>query len=274
MSLTLQQWDTFLPELKNRNCCLLLGPEISCINRNAKPSVSVLEAFSEYIKIKLDLLGITYNPAINNFHYRANKLINSQYPDRPFLFETEITNFEQGILLQPHPYFNQLVKLPFNTIINMVPDGLIAQALQQGGYEFVDEYYDYNNPIQREMTATDEMLLLYNLFGKYNIPSSVAVTEKDQLRQIKNMVAGLPPIPDIITTRFNDKNKKKSFLLLGFNFNEWHFRLVIDALKIPKPVYSYYPVYSKNHQVAFLTQVIFIRNSMELILLYLIQLPS
>jgi hypothetical protein len=247
------KWDTFLPALKSGNCCLLLGPEILCIRKPDNTSSSVLDVFSEYMGKRLVEEDISYDSSINNFYYRAGRFISKKFPP-PDLnqFSDEIDVFVNNIINQPTDYFSKLIRLPFHSIVNMVPDHFVSSTLTKLGYEFVEEIYDYSNPARSNPTLTDEMKLVYYLFGKYDKPESVAVTEKDQLLQIKNIVAGTPPIPDNITNRFKDQ--KKSFLFLGFNFNDWYFRLVIDALKIPKPKQSYYPLYSNAHQTAFLAK--------------------
>lgn len=248
-----KKWDKFLQTIKNRNCCLLLGPEISCLADKPGTNLSVLDAFSEFMRKRLDDEHIEHDNAIQNFYYRANRFINKQYPpDRPSEFSEEILSFANARIAEPCTYFNTMVRLPFNTIVNMVPDEFICNALDNQGYEFVKDHYDYTSNTNSTAALSEEMQLVYNLFGTYDNPQSVAVTEKDQLSLVKNIVAGKPALPTSLITRFKDRNK--SFLFLGFNFNDWYFRLIIDSLQIPKPVHSFYPVYSNSHQVAFLTQ--------------------
>jgi hypothetical protein len=252
MPLTDKQWKEFLPALKSRNCCLLMGPELSCARNGQNESITVLQAFSDFMGKRLTEEGIAFDNTIDNFYYRANKFIGSKYPGQSFRFEEEIKNFVTDTIEKPNEYFSKLVRLPFNTIVNMVPDNFTNQALTAQGYEFAEDYYDYSKAANERASLPEEMQLVFNLFGTYQFAESVAVTEKDQLTLIKNIVAGLPRIPTNLTTRFADK--KKSFLFIGFNFNDWYFRLVIDALQIPKPVQSYYPVYSNVNKVAFLNQ--------------------
>src|SRR5882757_8644083 len=49
------QWEKFLSDLHDGQCCLLLGPEISCLApRTGGPDIPVLAAFSEYLGESLD----------------------------------------------------------------------------------------------------------------------------------------------------------------------------------------------------------------------------
>jgi hypothetical protein len=233
MPLTDNDWNAFLRELKSGQCCLLLGPEVRCFNDGDDPAKasSVMEKFSAFIAGLLDKLNIPYKKEENDFYYLAGKYINTQYPGQESKFETEIREFKDLLTQMQSPFFQKIARLPFNSIVNLVPDNFLATQLNQIGYEFAEDYYDYTS--LRNIDITDEMQLVFNLFGSFENPDSVAVTEQQRLSLLKNLVSGSPKINDKIAKRFSDK--KKSFLFLGFNFNNWHFRLVMDALKIPKP---------------------------------------
>lgn len=252
MPLSDPEWNRFLGEMKKKKCCLLLGPEINCIAGNQGTQQTVLQAFSGYMEKRLQEEQIAFDQNIDNFYYRAHKFINKKYPDRVFLFKDEIEQFCNEVLNVLPDYFKKLVKLPFNSIVSMTPDSFIGNTLRDAGYELVEEYYDYSEPAKKNIEITEEMQLVYNVFGSYNNPASVAVTEREQLAQIKSLVSGLPGFPTQVTTRFKDETK--SFLFLGFNFNDWHFRLIIDALQIPRPNYSFYPIYSRAHEVGLMAQ--------------------
>ncbi len=252
MSLSDPEWNRFLGELKKKKCCLLMGPEINCLAGAEGAQLTVMQAFSGYMEKRLQEEQIAFDQKIDSFYYRAHKFISKKYPDRIFLFKDEIEQFcNQSLNVIPE-YFKKLVKLPFNSIISMTPDSFIGNTLRDGGYELVEEFYDYSEQAKRNIEITEEMQLVYNVFGTYSNPGSVAVTEKGQLDQIKSLVSGLPGLPTQVITRFKDETK--SFLFLGFNFNDWHFRLIIDALQIPRPNYSFYPIYSKGHEVGLMAQ--------------------
>ena len=252
MPLTDDQWRDFLIELKKKKCCLLLGPEINCLRQPGGTPVSVEGAFSDFVGKRLIQEKIAFDPTIDSFYYRANKFIQGKYPTKPYLFADEIEKFRNEELTNPPPYFKMLAKLPFHSIVTMQPDNFIADTLAASGYEMIADYYDFSDPTVKKIELSDEMQLVYNIFGSYNLPKSVAVTEKDQLVQVKSIVACVPGIPVQVTNRFKDETK--SFLFLGFDFNDWHFRLVLDALQIPKPNLAYYPIYSNGYQVALMTQ--------------------
>jgi hypothetical protein len=252
MPLTDNDWNAFLKELKCGQCCLLLGPGIKCIIDEADNTkeYSVLDKFSGFIKQLLDNHAIPYNKEQNDFYYLAHRYISTQYPRQESKFETEIEDFRNSLSQIQPPFFQKIARFPFSSIVNLVPDNFLATQLSQVGYEFVEEYYDYN--VTRNFDITPEMQLVFNLFGSFENPDSVAVTEQKHLNLLKNLVAGKPAISDKIINRFKDE--KKSFLFLGFNFNDWHFRLVLDALNIPKPNnFSFSPQIGREDVIGFLT---------------------
>jgi hypothetical protein len=250
MPLSEAKWDSFLQELKSGQCCLLLGPEIGCLGPEGGKLTSVMAEFSGFIAGLLDKQNIPYEKSQPDFYYLANKYITSRYPGEESRFEKEIQSFRELLATMQPSFFQKIARLPFNSIVNLVPDNFLSAELARIGYEFVEEYYDYTR--SRTVDITEEMQLVYNLFGSYEHPDSVAVTEQQRLNLLKNLIAGAPQVQDKITKRFTDK--KKSFLFLGFDFNNWHFRLVMDALKIPKPnSFSYTPQIVKEHSIGFLT---------------------
>lgn len=247
----MNEWEQFIAELRAGRCCLLLGPEIRCMSVDNGNVYSVLDSFSNMISEKLQVLNVEYNNAEKDFHYVASKYIGSQYSDKPERFEKEIVEFRESRLKCEPEFFKDIARLPFNAIVNMVPDSFLATQCAAMGYEFVEDFYDYS--AARPVDLTDEMQLIYNLFGTYDYPDSVAVTEKRQLSLLKNLISGSPAVPDKITFRFS--NKRNSFLFLGFNFNDWHFRMIMDVLKIPKPNnFSFSPKIGEGNEVAFLTK--------------------
>lgn len=253
MPLQDNEWNAFLKELRSGQCCLLLGPEIKCIPDENNPEVllSVVERFSLYMRGLLEEHNIAYNKEENDFFYLANRYINVRYPGQESKFETEIESFRQLLADADSPFFRKIARLPFSSVVNLVPDNFLPVQLTKIGYEYVEEYYDYTG--NRSIDITNEMQLVYNLFGNFENTNSIAVTEQQRLNLLKNLVSGTPKIHDKITTRFSDK--KKSFLFLGFNFNDWHFRLVMDALKIPKPNnFSYSPLIAREQSVGFITR--------------------
>jgi SIR2-like domain/TIR domain len=253
MPLTDDNWNAFLTELRSGQCCLLLGPEIKCIpdEQDKELHHSVTDLFAAFLKKKLDAANTKYNNEENDFFYLANRYINTNYPGQETKFESEINAFKEQLTTKDPPFFKKIARLPFNSVVNLVPDNFLSAQLTSIGYEFVDDYYDYT--VSRDIDITNEMQLVYNLFGSFENSASIAVTEQQRLNLLKNLISGSPKIQDKITNRFSDK--KKSFLFLGFNFNDWHFRLVMDALKISKPNnFSFSPLIGKEQSVGFLTR--------------------
>jgi hypothetical protein len=70
---------------------------------------------------------------------------------------------------------------------------------------------------------------VYNLFGTYKKPESLVLTYKHQLNYIKKIVGEQQNerLPDVLTNAFKDF---RYHLFLGFDFEDWNLRLLLDTL--------------------------------------------
>src|ERR1700679_1139899 len=89
MSLSENKWDHFIRELKSGNCCLIIGPEIKCIYNDNGKSITVLSAFSAFLKERMLAESIEHQPE-EDFYYRANHYRKSKY-------DTDTTRFYEDI---------------------------------------------------------------------------------------------------------------------------------------------------------------------------------
>lgn len=262
MPLNEEQWDFFLKELREGNCCLIIGPDIKCLRDAKGELISVLSAFSAFLRNKLETADVGNDPEADFYHH-ANHYRTVKYNDNVLHFHEDIEAFIQRELQQIPLIYKQLGRLPFRSVCSLMPDNFLADAIRNFGFYFRDEMYDYSVTFREKPELEDEHVLLYYLYGRFGDPNSVAITHREHLELVKKIVAGNPGVPDNIVKRFNNKNK--SYLFLGFDFNDWHFRLTIDAIGIPKPNISYFPkspevsitfvsenYYTGNHGIQFL----------------------
>ncbi|MCB0523623.1 MAG: SIR2 family protein, partial [Saprospiraceae bacterium] len=73
--------------------------------------------------------------------------------------------------------------------------------------------------------------LLYNLFGDVEDSASLILTEKDRLNFIEDIIQHNNAIPNAILKHFKD-DKDKIILFLGFDFEQWHLRI------LPKKIFQ------------------------------------
>jgi len=254
MRLNELQWTSFLRSLNKGNCCLVIGPDIKCIAGNG-PAESVLSKFSSYLKSQMEELAIDHDANEHDFYYRADRYRRRYLPSSND-FHEDITAFVHNHLTDVPQIYQNLARLPFRTVCSLIPDPFFSLALHGLGFHFVEDHYDYK--LKREPPKVDnETQLLYYMYGKYTNPESVATTPEEHLELVKNIVSSDPPVPDNVRSRF--QKVPVSFLFLGFDFNDWHFRLVLKSIGIRKLSESYFPEVG-NSQIAFIAREYYTGN--------------
>ena len=130
-----------------------------------------------------------------------------------------------------HPALEQLTDLKFRIVINTTPDNFITRLYDQIAQAYHADFYNWYKP-----SATlnfdfekDSRVVIYNLLGTYQKPESLVLTYKQQLGYIKKIVGEQQNerIPDALTNAFKDF---RHHLFLGFDFEDWVLRLLLDTL--------------------------------------------
>lgn len=130
-----------------------------------------------------------------------------------------------------HPMLEQLTDLRFRMIINAAPDNFITQLYDQVALPYYSDYYNFYKPSSglNFDFEKDQRVFIYNLLGDFNKPESLVLTYKHQLSYIKKIVSEQQNerLPDALTNTFKDY---RHHLYLGFDFDEWALRLMLDTL--------------------------------------------
>lgn len=130
-----------------------------------------------------------------------------------------------------HPMLEQLTDLKFRIIINGAPDNFITQLYDQVALPYYSDYYNFYKPSSgfNFDFEKDQRVFIYNLLGNYTKPESLVLTYKHQLNYIKKIVSEQQNerLPDALTNTFKDF---RHHLYLGFDFDEWALRLMLDTL--------------------------------------------
>ena len=130
-----------------------------------------------------------------------------------------------------HPMLEQLTDLRFRIVINAAPDNFVTQLYDQIAQPYFADFYNFYKPSSgfNFDFEKDQRVVIYNLLGTYKKPESLVLTYKHQLNYIKKIVSELQNerLPDGLTNAFKDY---RHHLYLGFDFDEWALRLMLDTL--------------------------------------------
>ena len=231
MTLTSRQWRNVIKDIEYGRCILLLGPRLASAPGPKTELEPLLELFSLHLCGELEKDGISYEKeAARDLSYIAQRFMTIPKIRRIDL-EDEAENFFNDHTQEVPAYYNYLARLPFNLIINTTPDDFIYRALRaEGKWAARRHHYNLRQDAGGQIAPIDSQApLVYNLLGAVHDPESLVLTQEDQVDFIRNVVQGNPPVPSSVIGNFDDR---KTYLFLGFDWEKWHFRLLLDTFQL------------------------------------------
>ena len=222
--------DNLIRNIKANRCILFIGPLMSTHKTERDHWTSPIEEYCSWLSGELTAGAVEFDKSTRvNPYYLAAKYLDGTNTR----FESEFTKATGLMNIDPEIY-KELAIVPFNTVINFNSDLLLNKALQEKGFEFNFNFYDYRGQEVTHLKVEEDIELVYNLFGSISRRSSRVITEKDQLEFMRK-INSAPKLPDDLLGRIReDGNGKKCYIFLGFNFDEWPFRFLLDTLEVPK----------------------------------------
>lgn len=163
----------------------------------------------------------------------VSSLLRIQNRSTDNVLQEEVAKFYADIAdtCELHPALEQLSDLQFRMVINTTPDNFITRLYDQIALPYHLDYYNWYKPSSAMQFDFDKdsRVVIYNLLGSYTKPESLVLTYKQQLSYIKKIVGEQQNerIPDALTNAFKDF---RYHLFLGFDFEDWALRLLLDTL--------------------------------------------
>jgi len=235
-----RQWRNLVNSINNERCILLLGPAVAATEQNGELQ-PLTRAFAHHLAEELDFESIAYNKAMRDdlvYIMQRFMTIPGVLPTDP---ADEAKRFYQKKSFQINSTLKSLAALPFHLIINSTPDSLTAQAFQEAGkHQLQHTYYNFRkedkNLVIPEFDRNKP--LVYNLLGHYKDPDSLVLTEGDRIKFVSNVVRNEPRIPVSITSEFDER---KTYLFVGFDWDQWPLRLLLTSLNLQTGLAAYTP---------------------------------
>lgn len=223
-----EEWETLLFSIRQKNCILFLGPNVSTLPNTKQP---LIEAFANTLAQKLKEINKDYHIADPNDLAEVASLF---VPEKGTMrLQLLIDNFYKQHINALNPTLEFLAKLPFYLIINTTPDNLITNAYKKIGADYDFAYYNFGNKQEAQNTNTTfnkntSKPFIYNLFGSIEQTNSLVLTQKDQIKFAKQIDTPEWAIPPSIGRELIGD---KIYLFVGFDFDTWYLRLLINALQ-------------------------------------------
>ena len=214
-------------QIKDGSCVLFLGPAAVSAKFKGKGLEPLTERCAAGLAAGLDL---------SKEETRSLTQVCSSLRIRNTMSDTSIIAAVQDFYqkaendAEMNPLLQKLADLPFKIIINTTPDDFFARFYAETVREFRFDYYNFRkpNPDPLYQFGEDDPPLIYNLFGFYEKPESLVLTYGDQLAYV-NKITGAQHerLPDSLLAAFN---VPRFYLFLGFDFEDWSLKVLLDAL--------------------------------------------
>ncbi len=216
--------------IKAKECVLFLGPWfLTCLEEQMQ--YPFYKYFSGKLADKLTQNHIYYDHAQRrNLSYIIDRY---ETKERFATVDTQneaLTAYREG---RPSDiFYRQVFSLKFPLIINTNPDMILPDLF---GNNCHFDYYDItNNPDERNIqsqmlsSSEDNKTIVYNIYGSFKNQRSVLLTEKDAVNFTKKIYSSQEGIPDALKSIIRERYG----IFLGFDFREWHFKILFDVLDL------------------------------------------
>lgn len=221
-----KDWKSLRFALTQNKCILMLGPNLATITQNNQP-IQLTTLLANELAAELISEGVKLEQSSDNLRYVATEYFNQNGEN---ILAMSISDFYGRYAQEVADIYNQIADLPFYLAINTTPDTMLATACKRKGKYFEQSYYDYATKIEVKFDYSNtQRPLIYNLFGTYENPYSLVITENDILQFITAIMRKESSIPDSIAKEFTSD---KMYIFLGFDFEQWYLRVLLHALQL------------------------------------------
>lgn len=227
-----RDWSKLRLAFENNALVLVVGPLLSKVTDSSGTTRTMPEALALHLAEELDT---DRKPAADaDLTTVAGIVVREK--GRATL-EVAIDNFFRKSL-PVNPLQEALVQLPFHIIINVARDKQICAALDKFNVKYREEIYNFRQPRDFNYSPADNRTFVYHLLGAVSCKDdssgqinktlgSLVMTGADQVEFLKQVVQTERKIPNSLLAELNET---KTYLFIGFNFNDWYLRMLLYTL--------------------------------------------
>jgi hypothetical protein len=125
--------------------------------------------------------------------------------------------------------FSQLARIPFNIIVSLTPDNLLARTFDNLGLDYqLDFYFHHRKAPEKFEAPTAQRPLIYNLLGNIEEPESLILTHQDFFDYLDSIFKGNSMHEDLLLTLENAER----YIFLGLPYEKWYFQLLLRVLSL------------------------------------------
>lgn len=234
----MEDLEMIVDSLRAEECVLVLGPQAATFEGE---QLQDLLANRLAQTLRLPPAGAGDLPRL------ARQLVQSSKNRTEALEKTGslLRDFYAEFVDEKIPIYELVAQLPVKYILNCTPDKLFLDALERQDKKGLFYSFHFNKPEHNqnehkraadlEKEISTESPLVYNILGHYDDPSSLVLTDADRLRFLEVVLqrekeATLPSNIAYHFLRTPANKLRKTYLFVGFDFNEWQMRLFMHLL--------------------------------------------
>jgi len=223
-------WYSLVSVLSAGTCTLMLGPTAVTGTLDGE-HLPVHVAMAKYIKQRLpeelrEQLGSRFE-RLDPWRPAALAQVVLREAD-PTQIKRWVDEFRTKFVPDEQP-IRDLASLGFDLVLNTSPDTPVYDIFRQVKPGAQSAYYDRTgkNPGMLPDGSPDAPVI-YQLYGTLDNPRSMILSDSDRLDFIVKVARGSPALPVNLTSALHDTDR--SFLFLGFDLSEWHFKVLLHIL--------------------------------------------
>jgi hypothetical protein len=227
-----RHWTNLVTNLRYGQCVLVLGQETAADGVPAIDTALPL-TYTDALRYRL-----TQELEEDGRRVSATSLagVAQQYEDADGfgagMLRSEAAKFYAANRLEPSPLHHAIAALPLPLILTTCHDGVLTKAMQQAGKSPVVYRYnlrgDRRDNLEFTISGGASAPVIYHLFGDFQEPQSLVLSENDLLDFLIAVVSERPPLPNSLRRAL--QRGGQSFLFVGFGIQNWYLRVLLKAL--------------------------------------------
>jgi hypothetical protein len=224
-------WYSLVSVLSTGTCVLMLGPAAVTGQLNGE-HLPVHVGMASYMKQRLPeearvRLGSRFEQ-LDPWKPATVAQVVLRETDDPAKIRRWVEEFHSEFKCDEQP-IRDLAALGFELVLNTSPDTTVFELFSSVKPGAQAAYYDRtgrNPPMLPD--ASREKPVIYQLYGAFDNPRSMILSDSDRLDFIVKVARANPALPVNLTSTLHDPDR--SFLFLGFDLSDWHFKVLLHIL--------------------------------------------
>lgn len=222
-------WSSLVASLQSGQCVLVLGPDLpaASVAGDGEAPKSVRDLFCENLAAQLE----EEEQKVGEMTLFA---VAQQYDDSPAFSTVNLKNLAAAFFRDPKcgpgRLHQALTELPFGVVLTTCHDGLLEKTYRQKDIHVSRYWYHYRGEPRDNQeisgVGSPENPVIYHLFGTFDEPNSLVLTENDLLDFLIHVISGRPKLPDSLRSAL----RNKTFLFFGFGIKHWYIRVLLKLL--------------------------------------------